>query len=66
VPVRLTVWRFGALAGAGRNISANAGEFGLPKSTAITIAALDWSDLVQDRCGKRSLQVAAASLGNIW
>jgi hypothetical protein len=52
--------------GAGRHILArNACKSGLPKSTIIA-NGLDSGDLGNDPCGKHSLQVAAALLGNIW
>ena len=52
--------------GAGRHILArNACKSGLPKSTIIA-NGLDSGDLGKDPCGKHSLQVAAALLGNIW
>jgi hypothetical protein len=41
------------------------GKSGLPKSTIIA-NGLDSGDLGNDPCGKHSLQVAAALLGNIW
>ena len=41
------------------------GKSGLPKSTIIA-NGLDSGDLGNDPCGKHSLQVAVALLGNIW